>query len=161
MGAIRLTIFILVCISCNQDRSLETQFAKIAQIEQKRLCQLDSIKTAITLIWDNVNDSLRAEFEGKIPQAELKNMLAVRNSSMIRMFQSYETLDAGKKQLVDDAQKKDELLAKKLLSINKELKTIADKKRNLLASLDDQEAINQIIKTYEFPLKQPCKNIEE
>lgn len=76
-----------------------------------RHCAMDSLHAISVALWDSVSRELDARLPADMPSDERRNMLNVRNTGLIQMFQVYPQLDTNIQQLVVWAGERDDELA--------------------------------------------------
>ncbi len=102
-------------------------------------CRLQEIHDSSVVLWDSVTSTLARELPADMPADERRNMLAVRNTGLIKMFQVYPQLDADIRQLVESAGVMDVRYADELRATNDSLEQKEAQVRELLASLEQAD----------------------
>lgn len=102
-------LFLLVLSACKQDANQPENAAASALLEQTISwhCRLMDLSHQSKVLWDSVALAMDKQLPADMPADERRNMLAVRNTDLIQMFQVYPQLDSSIRQLVEMAGLKD------------------------------------------------------
>ncbi|MBR9919491.1 MAG: hypothetical protein GYB31_01550 [Bacteroidetes bacterium] len=160
----KLLLVIIVCLTfgtlaCENDTQSREALVDLFREEKKLQCQLASMKDSIVTEWDNMNHMLESQLPPEMPAEEKNNMLKVRNSSLIRMFQSYEGLNEEVKSALDDLEQRDRKMAERLGELKQEIQRIESEKMLLLQKLQEtngNDAIEEINTLNQAILTENC-----
>jgi hypothetical protein len=132
-------IFLLA--SCNQEALSTVEGKCAAQIaEARRLhCRMLELHRQAVVLWDQANDQLAQSLPQGMPPDERRNMLAVRNTGLIQMFEVYPTLDSAIHRLVEEAGQQDEALAAQMKAVKDSLDQNDEQIRMLLSQLQNRQ----------------------
>lgn len=108
-----LLLLILVLFACSSHSEPETllQAKSIALQKKAARCEMQNLESQATSLWDSVSLVLDQTLPDSMPADERRNMLKVRNTSLIQMFMVYDSLEQPIQALVEEAGKKDEMIA--------------------------------------------------
>ena len=144
---------------CTEKTDQGSELKRLFKEEKAIRCELQSMKAGISREWDHTVARLEASLPENMPQEEKNNMLRVRNAGLIRMFESFETVDDGVKQMLAETEKKDAAMAERVAVIKKELMKIDSQKMALFEKISHkkgEEALSSYQAIYEEILGQAC-----
>lgn len=122
---------LLLCSnSCQQNTPANTsvvweEFVPLFERQQRLRCKLDSLQEQAELLWDGVVEHLAEELPPNLPADERRNILAVRNYGLIRMFMVYDSLPPDLREKVELAGRQDIVIAVAMKATNTEAEAIA------------------------------------
>lgn len=137
----------------------EKKLAELIDLEMSLRCTMDSIRMAVKEEWDLVNQKLDAGVPADMPEEEKRNMLKVRNAPLIRMFESYETLDSEIRMAVDKAEEMDRFMAGRISEINRQVRNLEDQRFKIYSEVEmagEKEGLDKIKEDYNKLLNDPC-----
>jgi hypothetical protein len=102
-------------------------------------CHLQSLHASSVALWDSVNVALNAELPPEISADEKRNLLAVRNSGLIQMFEIYPKLDAGTQEMVAAAGARDSTYAAEMRRAHDSLEVREASFRKLLMEWEETD----------------------
>ncbi len=86
--------------------------ARSIALQKKAIrCEMQGLEYKATSLWDSVSLVLDQSLPNNMPVDERRNMLKVRNTSLIQMFMAYDSLEQPIQTLVENAGKEDEIIA--------------------------------------------------
>lgn len=131
-------LFLLVLSACKQDANQPENAAASALLEQTISwhCRLMALSHQSKVLWDSVAMSMDRQLPADMPADERRNMLAVRNTDLIQMFQVYPQLDSSIRQLVEMAGVKDVEIAQMMHAAQDSLERCDSLSQLLLMGLD-------------------------
>ena len=135
------SLFLL--LSCNEknDRDVILNWAeKTREIE----CEMEKLEMQAETMWDKTNLALEKALPEDIEDYEKSNMLKVRNADLIRMFETYESLDDPIKAKVDLTEKMDFAMADSMRILQQNQKNLLDSIRLHIRELPDKEDQQEI-----------------
>lgn len=155
----KLSFGILIFVhACTNNFTFEQELWDCAAKEQQIRCQRQQLATETEAIWDGVVSRLTVQLPADMPQDEKRNMLAVRNANLIRMFEVYETFNDSIKQTVDVAEKADQQIVNKLAELQSQLEALENKKRTLFLEIEEASVDLAVYKSrYEAIINEACK----
>ncbi|MCB9316484.1 MAG: hypothetical protein H6569_10125 [Lewinellaceae bacterium] len=110
-----VTVLVLLG-GCSQTGTFETELMQLGYQEKTILCTLEVLHSRISNEWDGINALLEANLPPDMPKEEKFNMLNVRNANLIRMFESFQTIDPEIKQALDTVEQADVDMRKEILA---------------------------------------------
>ncbi|TXF90750.1 hypothetical protein FUA23_04740 [Neolewinella aurantiaca] len=153
-------LLLLLTMGCGNDAQAEMALIQLFDEEKELLCDLKAMKQDITAKWDKVNMVLEENLPESMPAAEKANMLKVRNASLIRMFESFEEVSSGIKQLLDETEAYDDEMASKVVTMKKEKQRIEDEKMALFDEIKrtkGKEVYHELQANYLKVIDADCK----
>lgn len=148
-----LPILLVVCFaisSCEKELKEEAILLELFHKEKKLNCQLASMKDSITLEWDNTNRILEEHLPTSIPEEEKQNLLKVRNANLIRMFKTYDQLDATVKMEVKETEEIDKKMSQRINALKQESHKIESQKIQLLNKVNQSEGASELERLQEI-----------
>lgn len=140
-------LFILLltagCAGCRDDGgsgSLEKEADQLLKTSIRFQCLMEEKNRQARILWDSVTQNLARNLPEGMPVDERRNMIAVRNASLIRMFKVYPELDSNIRRLVDEADLKDAELAGSMRNIKDSLDANETAIRRMLARIEAEKA---------------------
>jgi hypothetical protein len=142
---------------CHQskDKDLDLKMEALIQKEKEVHCHLTTLKEKITRVWDNIAQLLDENLPEEMPADEKSNMIAVRNANLIRMFQSYESLDTELKDSIQKAESIDLEIMKTINEQKKILEEVGMEKMRLMEELPEEKR-TEFTQKLEKMKKEPC-----
>ncbi len=111
-----IAFFVLLASSCADEPS--GQLAQEGARLQKQLieahCAMEQLNRESKQLWDTVVYAMDEQLPATMSADERRNMLKVRNASLIRMFEAYPRLPDGVQHQVDEAERQDQELAARM-----------------------------------------------
>jgi hypothetical protein len=102
-------------------------------------CRMLELHQQATALWDEANEQLGQSLPLSMPADERRNMLTVRNTGLIQMFEVYPTLDTAIHRLVEEAGRQDEALAAQMRAVKDSLDQNDEQIRALLSQLQERQ----------------------
>ncbi|MBC6994771.1 hypothetical protein QWY85_06970 [Neolewinella lacunae] len=138
-----LLVLTLAWASCDQGAHASVdehweQLQPLVHRQQRLRCTMDSLRQQAVQLWDGVVETLDAQLPATMPAEERRNMLAVRNRSLIQMFMAYDSLSPGIQQRVEIAGVQDSLLALAIKANNAQTEALARTLDSTLMALKPQ-----------------------
>lgn len=137
-------------LACDQTQQEESLLLNLFQKEKQLNCQLISMKDSITSEWDNINLLLENNLPENMPIDEKNNMLKVRNANLIRMFQSFETVDEGVKMALNKTEQLDMEMTKRITGLKQEMQKIESEKMALFQKINEAGGTDQVARLKEI-----------
>ncbi|MCB0569532.1 MAG: hypothetical protein KDC66_07210 [Phaeodactylibacter sp.] len=132
-------LFVLLGYGCEPDASEISREARALYGEAQHLhCRLQALHEESVQLWDTVAARLSATLPADMPPDERRNMVAVRNTGLIQMFEVYPTLDTAVHRLVENAGHRDAGLAAQMRAVKDRLDTNEALVRSLLSRMEDR-----------------------
>ena len=133
--------FFLVSACQPQGRltALEEESAGILERYRTHLCEKEKLEKATRSLWDEVSEQLDARLPTNMPSDERKNMIEIRNTNLIKMFEVYPTLDTSVKTLVEKAGDADNAIVVQLRRVQQDLE---EEEFKFILLLDKLEKMN-------------------
>ncbi len=103
--------FLLVVGGCRPNgagKATEQVGEGIVRRYQSLLCEKEMLERQTLTLWDEVARGLDARLPRDMPADERRNMIEIRNTNLIQMFEIYPQLDTSIKSLVEKAGDQDE-----------------------------------------------------
>lgn len=140
-----LLLFVVGLAACKAEdkRTLEQEAENLLKASVRFHCMLKESNLVTKSLWDSVAQNLDRMLPEDMPEAERRNMMAVRNTDLIKMFKVYPTLDSATRNLVEGAGAEDQELAAKLRSIKDSLDANEEMIRMILVRIE-QEAPSRL-----------------
>lgn len=104
------------------DLMLTENGTKLHRRGQNFYCQLQALGRKSQTLWDEVATDLEKGIPEDLPEDERKNMIAIRNAGLIRMFEAYPKLPMEVKERVDRAETEDQQIAAEMRMLNDSLR---------------------------------------
>ena len=105
------------CHTAGDEQALQAEARQLAAGMDSLSCTLRQLEDSTRVLWDGVNAALDENLPANMPPIERKNMLAVRNTQLIEMFQNYDSLGESVHRLVREAGVKDEAIAQRVIAL--------------------------------------------
>lgn len=134
----------LVFVGCENSPTDEALLLTLFQQEKALKCELSLMKDSIVTEWDNINALLKSVLPPDMPPQEQANMLKVRNANLIRMFQSFDSLDESVKMALTKTEKIDAEMTKRITSLKQEVNHIETQKIALLEKVNQSEGVEEV-----------------
>jgi len=151
--------FFLFLIGCSSVTDYEGKLHEIASREKAIDCELQYLRDSVGMEWEHVAAMMEERLPASMPMEEKNNMLQAKNANLIRMFESYETLNDEVKMAVDKAERKDESIASQIMQFRKEKQKIENERMQILglASQDGSSDTERLRQVYNEVLKEDCE----
>jgi uncharacterized protein YdcH (DUF465 family) len=111
-----MSFCVLFIISC-ADQPSEQWVQEGARLQKQLIeahCAMEQLNGESKQLWDTVVYAMDEQLPATMPTDERRNMLKVRNASLIRMFEVYPRLPDAVQHQVDEAERKDQELAARM-----------------------------------------------
>ncbi|MCB0629394.1 MAG: hypothetical protein R2824_24535 [Saprospiraceae bacterium] len=131
-----LSGIIMLVQACTNTFTFEHQLWDCATEEHRILCHRQALARETDAVWDRVVGQLDQQLPADMPNDEKRNMLAVRNANLIRMFEVYQFLNDSIKQTVDQAAQADRQIVTTLNGLQSQLEALEQKKRALFLQIE-------------------------
>lgn len=137
---ISLVLTILVP-GCNPKPSSDVEVEMGALLaEARRLqCRMLELHQQSVALWDKATAELEESLPLDMPPDERRNMLAVRNTGLIQMFEVYPLLDTAIHRVVEGAGQQDEILAAQMRAVKDSIDQNEEQLRHFLSQIQAQE----------------------
>jgi hypothetical protein len=156
-------LIVIACLlpACNQANtaSWEAEAEALLVRAQELECRRYTLHFDIQELWDLVVDSLDAKLPASVQPNERKNMLAVRNAPLIKMFKVFPKLDTAIQNLVEQAGMTDEKFADELRAVQAEIQANELEILQLLGELEktSPKAKAQWQSAFDAARARPCE----
>lgn len=133
---------LVIAFGCQRAERHTVLSEEVKQLEQGAgtlQCTLQRLGTESQALWDRVAGQLAQELPEELPEAERKNMIAVRNANLLRMFQTYPTLPAHLQAQVDEAEAEDQAIAERMKAVKDSLSVFEQRINALLTRASEQQ----------------------
>ncbi len=130
----------LICLALASVACADRQAEMALELfgEKKALdCRMEQLHQQADSLWDEVAASLSRALPADMPADERRNMIQVRNTGLIMMFQSFPTLDTAIQNQVVAAGKQDEKIAGEMRAVLDQLDAAEQKLNAALEKLED------------------------
>lgn len=107
---------------------------------RKLACEQADLEKQVDELWGGISKGLDAQLPPDMPTDERRNMINIRNTRLIEMFEIYPRLDDNIHQLVTEAGQKDSLIAIQAMGIQKQLEANETEIMALLTSLEQAQS---------------------
>ncbi|HMQ50065.1 MAG TPA: hypothetical protein PKA00_21715 [Saprospiraceae bacterium] len=111
------------CNSSDAAAAIDAEGQELRTAACRYRCQMDELHQASKVLWDSVTLHLSNTLPSDMPADERKNMVAVRNTALIQMFEIYPTLDSSIQQAVENAGLRDVEIAQQMRTLKDSLDT--------------------------------------
>lgn len=150
---------LLLLGSCTKTGDYETELMQLGREEKALQCTLDSLHSRISTEWDGVNALLKANLPQDMPEEEKANMLRVRNAGLIRMFESFQSVDPAIKQALAAVEQTDVNMRKEILVLKAQAQQVEAHKMALYEKISrtaGAAALASYQKRYSDILRETC-----
>lgn len=133
---------LLIAFGCQRAERHTALYEEVEQLEQGAgtlQCTLLRLGAESQALWDRVAGQLAQELPEELPEAERKNMIAVRNANLLRMFQTYPTLPDHLQAQVDEAEAEDRAIAERMKAVKDSLSVFEQRINALLTRASEQQ----------------------
>jgi hypothetical protein len=120
-------------------KAIEEESAGTLERYCAHLCEKEKLEKATRSLWDEVSGQLDARLPTNMPSDERRNMIEIRNTNLIKMFEVYPTLDTSVKALVEKAGDADNAIVVKLRQVQQALE---EEELRFIMLLDKLEKMN-------------------
>ena len=144
-----LTAFLL-SIGCTSDVRQEEYAGLLQQAAslEQRHCRL---KSSTDSLWDVTSARLEKAMPPGFPAVDRDIFLKARNADHMRMFMSFQKLDAAAQSLVNEAGKYDAILAAQVQNLLKQQQDFEKRKISFLKKMEQKDAAS--VQTYAAELR--------
>jgi len=125
---------------------------------QSLLCEKEMLERQTLNLWDEVSSALDARLPRDMPADERRNMIKIRNTDLIQMFEIYPQLDTSIKNLVEKAGDQDDAIVVKLRQLQAKIETEDINFMQFVADLEkrDRDRADAWKKQMEKTKQDPC-----
>lgn len=153
-----LTIILLACNQDQEKTKITDELKALAEQEKEIHCALIELEDSVTGVWDRYNETLSTSFPSTSSDYIKEKMLEVRNSGLLRMFQTFDSLDQRAKTQLVEVETLDASVVKDMKKLEKDLNQLEEKKVQLFVDLEansesDWKAWRM---KYDSILQKPC-----
>ena len=152
-----ITLYLIVLTGC-QNKDFTNQIMAISEAEHNIKCELEVMKKEINKEWDTMNESLDDHLPADMAEQEKVNMLKVRNANLIRMFNTFKTLDSEIKDQLRSVEKKDSMMAIEINLLKEKLIEVEHNKMELFNEILKENGQTAILESKEMYQKNLLKN---
>ncbi len=152
-------LFLIAGCQPNEAVKAKEQKAEgIIQRYQTLLCEKEMLEQQTRALWDKVSKSLDARLPLDMPPDERRNIISIRNTDLIQMFEIYPQLDTSIKNLVEEAGDQDDAIVVKLRQLRTNIETEDINFMHFLADVEkrNSEQADRWKKRLEKAKKEPC-----
>lgn len=156
-----LFLFIVVfAYQCKEKMDFQPTLTELASQEAKIKCHIKELQDSINMAWDKMNMELEANLPAKMPEEERTNMLKVKNAPLIRMFESFATLEDSIKMKLEVVEMKDAKTVEQVVAESQKMKTVEEKKMELFSNIQktEKDKVEEAQKFYASELSRLCPN---
>ncbi len=151
----------LVITACQPNEKLqatEREGQEILERYRTHLCTVKRLEKETNALWEEVSKNLDARLPKDMPTDERRNMINIRNTNLIKMFEIYPLLDTSVQALVEKAGDMDNAIVVELQQARQALEEEQFRYINLLDKLEKLHAdnIDQWKSRLEEVKKAPC-----
>ncbi len=128
--------------------------------EKKALhCMLAEARHRTDSIWDTVSATLGRQLPADMKDTERRNMVAIRNADLIRMFEAYAELDTSLQQLITDAGLRDRSLSEEIRSAARKIEEVNARINQRLEQLEqsDDKKFRELRQAFREAENSPCR----
>lgn len=154
-------VSLVFMVGCNEDPNRHETMVKLFQQEKDLKCQLESMQDSIRREWDSLSSMMERELPADMPLEEKNNMLKVRNADLIRMFESFATLNDTVKVAVKATEMKDKAMISRIAAVRQNAEAIETQKIALFEAISKEEgeaALANYKSIYSETIKKPCNH---
>lgn len=153
-----LTITLLACNQGQEKTVITDELKALAEQEKEIHCALAVLEDSVTGVWDQYNETLSTSFPSTSSDYIKEKMLEVRNSGLLRMFQTFDSLDQPAKTHLVEVEALDASIVKDMKKLEDDLNQLEEKKIQLFVDLEansesDWKAWRM---KYDSILQKPC-----
>ncbi len=120
-------------------------------------CSQKALAAKLKTLWDSVAVALDQKLPKDMPADERRNILAVRNTSLIQMFEVYSSLDTAIHRLVEQAGDEDIAIAVQLKGLQDQIQDHEQKVAAFLSGIKDQKEAADWTRKLTEAKNGPCK----
>lgn len=124
------------CVNSASWDQEQVQLLSRATSLNQRHCRL---KASIDSLWDVTTVQLERALPASFPAVDRDIYLKARNADHIRMFMSFDKLDAGTKTLVSAAGQYDAVLAKQIHILSEQIRAFEQEKNQFLRKVESHD----------------------
>ncbi|MBK8966935.1 MAG: hypothetical protein IPM36_09695 [Lewinellaceae bacterium] len=150
---------LIVLGSCTTRSDYKAELLQLGRQEKTIRCTLGTLQTRISSAWDEVNALMEAKLPPDMPAEEKSNMLNVRNANLIRMFESFQSLDPAVKQALTAVEQADLAMRDQILTLKKQAQQVESQKMALFEKINragGTTALETHRKLYNDLLRETC-----
>lgn len=134
-GFFFISLLLIAGCQTTPDPEFKESFFALAKEQGSIQCELSTMQDTIAAKWDQMGQTLVQHLPDDMPEVEKRNMIAVRNADLIRMFQSYETLAYSIKMELAEVEKEDSMMVVKIRDLNIALKELEQERMEKMSAL--------------------------
>lgn len=138
---ILLFLFAAGCQPAEKKSPISAEGEALVAESTELACEQKALGVKLDALWDSVAVALDQKLPADMPADERRNMLAVRNTSLIQMFEVYSTLDTAIHRLVERAGDQDVALALRLKENQNRIQDHEAKLAEFLARIKDPKEV--------------------
>lgn len=157
LGAALVLVSLIGCKDSSSEvqSEINTMVSKHAKLK----CNLSAMEGSLENTWTDMNVLLAQELPKDMPIDEKNNMLAVKNGSLIRMFESFEGLNDTIKKALNRVENEDLKMVTKIHEVKNMLSKLEDERMTLFAKIQNThpEELEKWRNLYQELLSRPCK----
>lgn len=134
--------------------------AGIVRRYQTLLCEKETLEQQTRRLWEEVSSNLDARLPVDMPPDERRNMINIRNTDLIQMFEIYPQLDTSIKNLVEKAGDQDDAIVIRLQQLRKDIETEDSNFMQFVAALEKRnpDQADTWKRQMENIIKRPCNS---
>lgn len=156
IAALSITLF-----ACKQDQEktkITDELKTLAAQEKEIHCALTVLEDSVTGVWDQYNETLATSFPNTSSDYIKEKMLEVRNSGLLRMFQTFDSLDQRAKTQLLEVEEMDASIVTDMKKLEDDLNQLEEKKIQLFVDLEvnSESDWKEWRMKYDSILQKPC-----
>jgi hypothetical protein len=132
---------VILVSACNPKPSsyVEVEMEALLAEARRLQCRMLELHQQSVALWDKATAELGQSLPLDMPADERRNMLAVRNTGLIQMFEVYPSLDTAIHRVVEGAGQQDEILATQMRAVKDSIDQNEEQLRHFLSQIQGQE----------------------
>ena len=136
------TLLFLACNSLDEKSKWENESLKLINIGNNLEYRHNALNNSVDSLWDDVSRKIESSLQKDFPSVDREIFLNSRNADHIRMFMSFQLLQKDIQTLINEAGKKDKMLADQIRSLANEMQEFENRKMKFLSKVYryDEEA---------------------
>lgn len=157
------SLLITACQSSGRQCSNERkELIAVAEDAAYMRCELIAVNDEVTQLWDNYNGILESSFAPTTNDFIRGKMLEMRNGELLRMFQSFDSLEMKAKISLEETEKRDKQLAESMEGIQQALDDLEAIRMSVLLSIEEQcpDKLEEYRNVYQITLKRNCDALQ-
>jgi hypothetical protein len=153
-----LFFFLFACKNDQEKTDLTDELKMLAVQEKEIHCSLKVLEDSVTRVWDQYNETLATSFPNTSSDYIKEKMLEVRNSGLLRMFQTFDSLDQRAKYKLVEVEEMDASIVTDMKKLEDDLNQLEQKKIQLFVDLEanSESAWKEWRMKYDSILQKPC-----